>query len=114
MKKLRPSGIDGRNQDKWNSIQVEANQSAFEIPHGSESEFIIERYWGNAKADGAKSFEYEVRHPRWKVYNIRNQDIAVDFGTVYGKEFDFLGLAKPDSVMLGRRVGGFDREKESY
>ena len=93
-------GYRWKKQNNWNSIQVEATQNAGEIPHDSETEFIIERYWGYAKAEDTNSYEYEVKHPRWKMHDIKNYNIQVDFGTVYGKEFDFLSLAKPDSVML--------------
>jgi len=89
-----------KKKDKWSSMEVVANPDTHEIPHDSETEFVIERYWGYAKVDGSKSNEYEVRHPRWEIHNIKNYSVDVDFGSVYGQEFDFLGLSEPSSVML--------------
>ncbi len=84
---------------RWNSFSVDAKTDAIEITEGSETEFITEHYWGYAQ-HGKKTVEYEVTHPRWKVYEVANYDINVDFGTVYGPDFTFLGDRKPDSVML--------------
>lgn len=84
----------------WSSIQVTAEPETHEIPNDSEAEFIIERYWGYAQVDGTKSYEYEVKHSRWKFHHIQNHEMKVDFGAVYGGEFDFLGHAEPSSVML--------------
>lgn len=85
---------------KWNSFKVWAGTDSFEIEPHSETEFITEHYWGYAKVNGRKSNEYEVTHPKWRAYTIKDYRIDVDFGVVYGKEFDFLGSTDPVSVML--------------
>ena len=83
---------------KWNSIKIEASIEKFEIEPNSETEFITEHYWGYAKVNDQKSNEYEVTHPKWKIYKVNNFEIKVDFGTVYGKEFEFLNEVIPNSV----------------
>lgn len=85
---------------KRNFIKVQAGLSLFEIEPGSDTEFITEHYWGYAKVNKNKSNEYEVTHPKWKVYKVKNYEIDVDFGAVYGDEFEFLNSMKPASVML--------------
>lgn len=85
---------------KENKFQVTASKNPSEIAPGSETEFITEHYWGYAKVNDRKSNEYEVTHPRWKAYEVKDYQIHVDFGAVYGKTFDFLNAAKPTSVML--------------
>ena len=47
-----------------------------------------------------KSNEYEVTHPKWEVYKVQDYEINVDFGAVYGKEFEFLNAMLPNSIML--------------
>jgi len=74
---------------KWNSIKINASIQQLEIEPNSETEFITEHYWGYAKVNDQKSNEYEVTHPKWKVYNVNDFEINVDFGNVYGKEFEF-------------------------
>lgn len=84
----------------WQSFKVCAALTATEIEKNSETEFITEHYWGYAKVNNKVSNEYEVTHPRWKEYKVESSEIKVDFGIVYGKDFEFLNDLKPTSVML--------------
>jgi uncharacterized protein len=85
---------------KENQFQVTASIENYKIDSGSETEFITEHYWGYAKINNEKSNEYEVTHPKWNAYIVKDYKINVDFGTVYGREFEFLNSEKPNSVML--------------
>ncbi len=85
---------------KENQFQVIASKENYKIDSGSETEFITEHYWGYAKINNEKSNEYEVTHPKWNAYKVKDYKINVDFGTVYGGEFEFLNSEKPNSVML--------------
>ncbi|MGB1294072.1 MAG: YqjF family protein [Flavobacteriales bacterium] len=84
----------------WHHIQILANTQSNDIIPESETEFITEHYWGYAKINANKSNEYEVTHPKWKVFKVTDFDINVDFGALYGVEFNCLNLAQPKSVML--------------
>lgn len=83
-----------------NRFTIKAALHATDIPAGSETEFITEHYWGYTQAGPQKAFEYEVTHPRWQAYPVLAHHIAVDFGEVYGKDFNFLTGQTPRSVML--------------
>lgn len=85
---------------QWNSFAIEASLQSFPMETDSETEFITEHYWGYAKVSNTKTNEYEVTHPTWEAYSVNNYSIDVDFGTVYGHQFKFLNILKPDSVML--------------
>lgn len=89
-----------KTKNKWNTILVEIEKNPIEIEINSEAEFITEHYFGYTKVNNEKTFEYEVKHPRWQQYNVTNHQIDVNFGEVYGNEFDFLNHQKPISVML--------------
>ncbi|GAA0732851.1 DUF2071 domain-containing protein [Aquimarina litoralis] len=89
-----------KRNTKWNSIEIKASIDSYPIEADSETEFITEHYWGYAKVNHQKSNEYEVTHPKWQVYKVNDYDIDVDFGAVYGKEFEFLNSLTPNSVML--------------
>ncbi|SEA11249.1 YqjF family protein [Pedobacter hartonius] len=89
-----------RCKNEWQSFQVTANRGLSEILNGSEAEFITEHYWGYARYNSVKTNEYEVRHPKWAQYKVRDFKIDVDFGLVYGEEFEFLNRQEPVSVML--------------
>lgn len=81
-------------------INVVAEKKPLEIKPNSEAEFITEHYWGYAKVEDKITNEYEVTHPRWQTYKVLNFEVEIDFGRVYGIEFEFLNELKPVSVML--------------
>lgn len=85
---------------KINEFQITASKESYAIDEGSETEFITEHYWGYAKINDSKSNEYEVTHPKWKAYQVKDYKITIDFGLVYGKAFEFLNAVQPASVML--------------
>jgi uncharacterized protein len=85
---------------QWYSLNLIANNDLLEIGSGSEAEFITEHYWGYAKVNEKKTNEYEVKHPRWKQYEVLNTQIDVDFGLIYGDKFAFLNQYKPVSSIL--------------
>lgn len=89
-----------KNKDKWQSFSVESKLTEMNIEPGSEEEFITEHYWGYTRVNDQKTFEYEVIHPKWKIYDILNHNISVDFGAIYGYRFKDLNHAVPNSVML--------------
>lgn len=84
----------------WQSFKVEAYKEKKVIEPGSEMEFITEHYWGYTKINEQKTFEYEVTHPTWDGYQVRDFEINVDFGKVYGERFAMLNNLAPKSVML--------------
>jgi uncharacterized protein YqjF (DUF2071 family) len=89
-----------RCKNQWQSFGITANKGLSEIASGSEAEFITEHYWGYARYSEAKTNEYEVRHPKWAQYKVKDFKIDVDFGLVYGHTFEFLNQQEPVSVML--------------
>lgn len=92
--------INGKKNKQWHSFKVIAALETSEIIENSETEFITEHYWGYAKVSNSKTNEYEVTHPKWRHYKIESTQINVDFGTVYGADFEFLSSVQPNSVML--------------
>ncbi|MCG9794009.1 DUF2071 domain-containing protein [Flavobacterium algicola] len=89
-----------KTNGKWNSILIEAEKTAVDIAIDSEAEFITEHYYGYTKITETKTFEYEVKHPRWQQQKVINHKIDVDFKTTYGSEFDFLKNSSPTSIIF--------------
>ena len=89
-----------RDDHTWQKFSVISGVHAKPIPKKSETEFIIEHYWGYSKRSATKTTQYEVTHPRWDAYDIKSYTIDVNFGKIYGTEFDSLSTSKPISVML--------------
>lgn len=89
-----------REGGRWHHFSVAADREPGELTPGSEAEFITEHYWGyTMRKQGRRTSEYEVWHPQWSVYPVREYSVSVDF-SLYGSEFSFLTTASPVSVML--------------
>jgi uncharacterized protein YqjF (DUF2071 family) len=85
---------------RWHRLQASASTAASPVVHGSEEEFITEHYWGYTARRGGWTSEYEVVHPRWNVFGIKNYSIDVDYSIVYGDRFAFMNEVEPYSVLL--------------
>lgn len=89
-----------KTNDKWNSILIETEKIETDIALNSGAEFITEHYFGYTKITDSKTFEYEVKHPRWQQLKVINHKIDIDFKATYGPEFDFLKNSKPTSILF--------------
>jgi uncharacterized protein YqjF (DUF2071 family) len=83
----------------WHSIEITAENEPLPMENNSEFEFITEHYFGFTKREN-KTSEYEVCHPKWNCYLVKNHQLEIDFNKIYGKDFGFLNDQKPISVML--------------
>jgi len=83
----------------WHSIEITAESELLTMQNNSEFEFITEHYFGFTKRED-KTSEYEVCHPKWNYYLVKNHRLEIDFNKIYGKDFGFLNNQKPISVML--------------
>lgn len=83
----------------WHSIEIKAETNAQPMKENSEFEFITEHYWGFTKKED-KTSEYEVCHPKWDCYQVKQYQLDIDFHKIYGEEFECLNHQIPISVML--------------
>lgn len=83
----------------WHSIQITAENKMKPMEADSEFEFITEHYYGFTKK-GNKTSEYEVCHPKWECYQVKDYQLDIDFHKIYGKDFECLTHQEPISVML--------------
>ncbi|MDW9382424.1 DUF2071 domain-containing protein [Chryseobacterium sp. JV558] len=83
----------------WHSIQIMADSTPKPMEENSEFEFITEHYFGFTKKENTTS-EYEVCHPKWDFYTIKDHCLEIDFQKIYGDDFECLNHQEPVSVML--------------
>lgn len=89
-----------KKSGRWQSIKLCTSLDSKPLQEGSEAEFITEHYWGYTRLSTDKTSEYQVGHPRWEVYEVKDWEIDVDFGWVYGRQFAPLNQLSPVSVFL--------------
>ncbi|HEY6901671.1 MAG TPA: DUF2071 domain-containing protein [Puia sp.] len=85
---------------RWNGLSVVADSRPRPLETGSQEEFITEHFWGYANAGAGRTAEYQVAHPRWDIYTVKESRIACDFGKLYGPAFTGLEGRTPQSVFL--------------
>ncbi len=57
------------------------------LVEGTAQEFITEHYWGYTKQKDGSTLEYQVGHPRWRVWDVQESFLRCDGRALYGKEF---------------------------
>lgn len=95
-------GYKWKHQRKWNSIEALVENTPQPMIMGSEEAFIAEHYWGYSKYSDTTTFEYNVQHPAWKVFPVKNFRIDCDFMSLYGEDFSHLQHAGPDFVLVAQ------------
>lgn len=84
-----------KSKKRWNTILIETENNDLEIENGTNSDFITEHYFGYTKYNENKTFEYEVKHPKWNQRKVIQTVVDVDFKSTYGEEFEFLNNQEP-------------------
>jgi uncharacterized protein YqjF (DUF2071 family) len=79
-------------------MTVHGEPHATEI--GSEAEFITEHYWGYSSRGRGRTTEYQVTHPRWRVWSADQSQFIGDVAGLYGKEFVAALGREPASAFL--------------
>jgi uncharacterized protein len=81
-------------------MQIETEGESFLPPEGSVSQFITEHYWGYAAQPNGGCVEYEVQHPRWKVWQAKQAGFSGNAGGLYGDGIAQILTQTPDSAFL--------------
>ena len=89
-----------KKKNKWNKLEVKADAIPGLLKAGSKEEFITEHFWGYSSVSASRTGEYHVMHPRWDIYDIKEQHIDCDFEFLYGNNFKFLTGQNPESIFL--------------
>jgi hypothetical protein len=74
----------------------------------SEEAFIAEHYWGYSRQRDGATVEYQVEHPRWRVWRAEAAALSCDVAALYGAEF-----VDGCRARRGRRSSPMDRRSWS-
>ncbi len=92
-------GYEWKFRNEWNYLRLQAHPQASEIVPDSIEEFITEHYWGFTKQPNGSTKAYQVEHPKWQVYDVREYEAYCNTAYLYGEQFGPY-LQHPDSVLL--------------
>jgi len=85
---------------EWNSIRILSEPEKIPMEEKSREDFFTTQHWGYTKLRSGSTREYSVIHPKWDIYKTKEYSINVDYGRVFGDQFNFLSNQKPDSAFL--------------
>ena len=75
-----------KHKGRWESLRAAAKGIPGEPGNGSIEEFITEHYWGYTTRRGGCA-EYQVEHPRWRVWRASESALDSDISSLYGNAF---------------------------
>jgi uncharacterized protein YqjF (DUF2071 family) len=104
-----------RTGSRWQHVSATANGEAALPAALSEESFITEHFWGYTRQRDGATVEYEVKHPRWRVWAAREASLDADVPRLYGSSFAralsatpvsaFIAEGSPVTVYRPRRLG---------
>jgi uncharacterized protein YqjF (DUF2071 family) len=59
-------------RDRWYTLGARADGTGAEAAPGSLEEYLTERHWGYNGEVGKDTLEYQVDHPRWRLWHARD------------------------------------------
>ena len=89
-----------RHSGRWHGLHVDIAGTPAPAPLSSEARFITEHYWGYAGAPGARTMEYAVEHPCWRVWHATAARFDCDVRSLYGDAFVESLSAEPTSAFV--------------
>jgi uncharacterized protein YqjF (DUF2071 family) len=81
-------------------IYIRTRGQSREIVTDSEEEFITEHYWGYARRRDGSTLEYQVKHPRWRIWTAEETRLECDVARLYGESFVEFLKSPPTSAFL--------------
>ena len=89
-----------RAGSEWTRLSAHTVGGSRTLEANSEEEFITEHYWGYTRQRDGGTVEYEVQHPRWRVWNAQRIWIDCDARRLYGESFVDALSAPPRSTFV--------------
>ncbi|MBL9124583.1 MAG: DUF2071 domain-containing protein [Planctomycetaceae bacterium] len=89
-----------RLRGRWNQCYLRTFGLAELAAGGSLEEFITEHYWGYTRRPDGATLEYQVTHPRWRVWKAAEAHLDCDVADLYGPEFASVLGKSPRSALL--------------
>lgn len=90
---------------RWHSVSAELRGEPILPEPGSEEEFVTEHYWGYSRQKDGGTLEYEVEHPRWRVWQAVSPRFDADPSRLYASEFGPFLTKTPSSAFVADGSG---------
>lgn len=105
-----------RRAGRWEGLSARVAGAPSLPAEDAEETFITEHYWGYTRRPDRSTIEYQVEHPRWRVWRATDAALSCDVSTLYGPRFAeplagppstaFVAEGSAVTVRRGRRLTG--------
>ena len=89
-----------RTGARWQELAATATGAPTVPMPDSEATFITEHYWGYTRQRDGGTVEYEVAHPRWRVWAATDAALDANVPRLYGSSFARALAARPVSAFI--------------
>ena len=86
--------------DRVHSLRAVGTKPAVRPPSDSLEHWFKEHSWGFGTSRGGRLIRYEVNHPEWDVWPVREFSLDVDWAALYGREWAPMTGVQPASVVF--------------
>jgi uncharacterized protein YqjF (DUF2071 family) len=103
-----------RRGGRWEGVRASYIGAPAVPADDAEETFITEHYWGYTRRRDGATVEYQVEHPRWRVWRAVQASFECDVASLYGPDFAgalsgtattaFVADGSPVVVRRGRRL----------
>jgi uncharacterized protein YqjF (DUF2071 family) len=94
------ASYEWRRSGHWEGISATFSGDPILPDHEAEETFITEHYWGYAQQPGHPTLEYQVEHPRWRVWHADTASLDCDATSLYGPEFRDVLSSSPSTAFI--------------
>lgn len=89
-----------RMGSRWQEVAATSTGTPALPADSSEEAFILEHFWGYTRQRDGSTVEYEVAHPRWRVWAAIDPALSADVPRLYGSSFARPLAAPPVSAFV--------------
>lgn len=113
-KEVKSAAYFWRFNNHENFIKLTTRGAVRPLAENSEAAFITEHYWGYTTQRDGSTLEYQVEHPRWRIWETQTAEWHGHVAGLYGEKFcgslktvpasAFLAEGSPVKVRQGIRL----------
>ncbi len=96
----RSVGYGCHAQGRWHDFTLDVAGEPALAAQGSLDDFITDHLWGYTRRAARGTQEYEVEHPRWRLWQASASRVDLDARALYGGDFVACFLGSPVSALV--------------
>lgn len=89
-----------RRRATWEGLSASFSGPPALPPEEAEERFITEHHWGYSARRDHSTLEYQVEHPRWRVWRAETASFDCEVSSLYGSEFVDALSGSPTSALV--------------